>query len=212
MIDARPAPPRRKGRAIAGLAVAALAVGMGLYALSPRGDRAGACSLSAAKIAALRPLAKGQVAAFDVAATPAKAPDLLFKDSAGADAKLSRFSGRTVLLNLWATWCVPCRKELPALDALQKAAGSKSFEVVALNLDTTRTERVQAFLKEAKIESLAFYADPTADALQSMKAVGQVAGLPTTFLIGPDGCVEGQLSGPAEWASADAKALIAAAL
>ncbi|MDE2017998.1 MAG: TlpA family protein disulfide reductase, partial [Hyphomicrobiales bacterium] len=179
---------------------------------APRRESAGACPLSAARTKALAPLAKGQVAAFDVAAAPAKAPDLTFKDAGGGDVKLSSFAGRTVLLNLWATWCVPCRKELPALDALQKAAGSKSFEVVALNLDTTRLERIKPFLASIKIESLAYYADPTADALQSMKAVGSLPGLPTTFLIGPDGCVEGQLSGPAEWASPDARALIAAAL
>lgn len=115
-------------------------------------------------------------------------------------------------MNLWATWCVPCREEMPALDRLQAKLGSGDFEVVAINVDTARLERAKDFLKDTGVKNLAFYSDPKADVFYRLRTAGKVVGLPTTFLVGRDGCEIAVMSGPADWASDDAIALIRAAL
>ena len=139
-------------------------------------------------------------------------PDISFEAPGGGRKSLSDFRGKIVLLNLWATWCIPCREEMPALDKLQAKAGGPDFEVVAINIDTTRLERRQAFLDTAGVKSLAFYADPKAEAFQVLRAANKVEGLPTSWLIGRDGCEIGVLAAKADWGSADAAALIAAAI
>ena len=117
-----------------------------------------------------------------------------------------------MLLNLWATWCVPCRKEMPTLDALQQRLGGPDFEVVAVNIDTRDPDKPKAWLKEIGISKLAYYADPTAKTFQDLKAIGRAFGMPTTLLIDRQGCEIGTIAGPAEWASDDAVKLIQAAL
>jgi thiol-disulfide isomerase/thioredoxin len=160
----------------------------------------------------MAPLARGEVAAVAVASEPRRLPDLSFRDAEGVERTLAAWRGRTVLFNLWATWCVPCRKEMPALDALQGRLGGPGFEVVAVNIDTRAAAKPQAWLKEIGINRLAYYADPSAKVFQDLKAVGKAFGMPTTLLIDPAGCELGYLAGPAEWASEDAVKLVAAAL
>ena len=96
--------------------------------------------------------------------------------------------GKTLLVNLWATWCVPCRKEMPALDTLEGKLGGPDFQVVAVNVDTARLDRPKAFLHDAGIEHLASFADPSGNVLQVLKGDGQLLGLPTTLLIDKGGC------------------------
>jgi len=158
------------------------------------------------------PFARGEVAAVNVAKSPLKIPDLAFADAAGKSLTLSDFRGRTVLLNLWATWCVPCRKEMPTLDALQGKMGGPGFEVVAVNIDTRDPDKPKEFLKQIGVRKLAYYADPSAKTFQDLKSIGRAFGMPTTLLIDPHGCEIGTIAGPAEWASEDALKLIDAAL
>jgi thiol-disulfide isomerase/thioredoxin len=160
----------------------------------------------------LAPLARGEVAAVKVAKSPLKVPDLAFQDAAGKPLSMQNWRGRTVLLNLWATWCVPCRKEMPALDALQQRLGGSGFEVVAINIDTRDPDKPKAWLKELGVEKLAYYADPTAKTFQDLKEIGRAFGMPTTILVDRQGCELGTIAGPAEWASEDAVKLIEAAL
>jgi thiol-disulfide isomerase/thioredoxin len=109
-----------------------------------------------------------------------------------------------VLLNLWATWCLPCRKEMPALDRLQSTLGSEQFQVVAISVDRTGLPGAKKFLEETKTPNLALYADPTARLTSSLRA----AGLPATLLIDKEGREIGRLLGPAEWDGEAAKRLI----
>jgi thiol-disulfide isomerase/thioredoxin len=150
----------------------------------------------------------GKLAAFVWKKAPEALPDIAFVDGAGAPRSLKDFRGKTVLLNLWATWCAPCREEMPSLDRLQKEAGSDAFEVVALAVDRGGIEQARKFLDSVKVENLKVYADPTTRAGPTLRTVG----MPTTILIDKEGRELGRLPGPAAWDSAEAKRLVEAAL
>ncbi|HEV3184113.1 MAG TPA: TlpA disulfide reductase family protein [Xanthobacteraceae bacterium] len=210
----QPDAARRAPRRIAWIAVAALAgAAAGLaavYGIGRFGRNAGeaACRPGVETARRIAPLARGEVAAVSTLEEPRRAPDLAFKDAAGATKTLADWRGRAVLFNLWATWCVPCRKEMPALDALQARLGGPRFDVVAVNIDTRDPDKPKAWLKEVGINRLAYYADPSAKAFQDLKLGGQAFGMPTTLLIDAGGCEVGTLAGSAEWASDDALKLI----
>jgi thiol-disulfide isomerase/thioredoxin len=159
----------------------------------------------------LAPLAIGEVAALTMASKPLQMPDLAFTDGDGQPKKLSDWKGKTVLLNLWATWCVPCRKEMPALDKLEGKLGSDKFAVVAVNIDTRDSEKPKAFLKDANLTRLGNFHDTKAKVFQDLKSNGLALGMPTSVLIDGQGCEIGNMAGPAEWDSPDAIALINAA-
>jgi len=195
----------------AGVGVGLAAV-YGITALTGNPGTAALCRGALARAQAIAPLARGEVAAVSPATKALAIPNLAFVDASGKALKLADWRGRTVLLNLWATWCVPCRKEMPALDALQGKLGGPKFEVVALNIDTRDPEKPKAWLKEVGITRLGYYADPHAKVFQDLKTVGRAMGLPTTILIDPAGCEIAHLAGPAEWASEDAVKLVEAAL
>jgi thiol-disulfide isomerase/thioredoxin len=213
-----PAEPLRKVRRSRVLAVGALcgalAVLAGVYGIEHlRGNPAdAACRPAVALAKRIAPLAHGEVAAVTVARKPFHVPDLAFTDSKGHARTLSQWKGRTVLLNLWATWCVPCRKEMPALDALQAKLGGPAFEVVAINIDTRDPEKPRAWLKDIGINRLAYYSDPSAKVFQDLKLAGKAFGMPTTLLVDRAGCEIGDIAGPAEWASPDGIKLVSAAV
>jgi len=196
--------------------IAGLGLGLaGVYGFSALTRNAGgdpACRPTVELAKKVAPFARGEVAAVNVAKSPLKVPNLAFEDISGKKLSLASFRGRTVLLNLWATWCVPCRKEMPTLDALEGALGSKDFQVVAVNIDTRDPDKPKRFLKDIGISKLAYYADPSAKAFQVLKAIGRAFGMPTTMLIDRQGCEIGTIAGPADWASPDAVKLIQAAL
>jgi thiol-disulfide isomerase/thioredoxin len=159
----------------------------------------------------LAPLAQGEVAALTMATAPLRLPDLAFEDAEGKPKKLSDWRGHTVLVNLWATWCVPCRKEMPALDNLQTRLGGPNFEVVAINIDTRDPEKPKNFLKEVNLTRLGYFSDQKAKVFQDLKAIGRALGMPTSVLVDGEGCEIATIAGPAEWDSDDAVKLIAAA-
>jgi thiol-disulfide isomerase/thioredoxin len=159
----------------------------------------------------LAPLAHGEVAALTMATAPLRLPDLAFEDAGGKPKKLSDWRGRTVLVNLWATWCVPCRKEMPALEGLQTKLGGPDFEVIAVNIDTRDSEKPKNFLKEANLTRLGYFSDQNAKVFQDLKAVGRALGMPTSVLVDGQGCEIATIAGPAEWDSDDAVKLITAA-
>ena len=128
---------------------------------------------------------------------PQLVPDIQFKDDAGRAHSLVEFRGKLVLLNIWATWCIPCRKEMPALDRLETKLGGPEFEVVALSIDRGGPDAVKKFYAENGIEHLPLSIDSSSKVLRDVGA----AGLPTTLLIGRRGLEIGRLTGPAEWDS-----------
>ena len=211
----KPPRPSRRALVVGGVGLlAAIAVAGAVYGLRgfARNPEDAACRQAADLARRLAPLAHGELAALVVADSPRRLPPLAFKDAAGKPKSLAEWEGRTVLLNLWATWCVPCRKEMPALDALQRQLGGPGFEVVAVNIDTRDPDKPKAWLAETGIKDLAYYADPSAKIFQDLKAVGKAFGMPTTLVVDPSGCEIAALAGPAEWASGDALTFMKTAL
>lgn len=172
---------------------------------------AGQCAAASDKIAGLTPLMKGQVAAMAPADRPRLLEGLTFKDGAGKDLTLADFKGRTVLLNLWATWCVPCREEMPALDRLETAEGNDRFEVVAVNIDTGSDEKPKAFLSETGVKALKPYRDASMSVFSALKKEGLAFGLPVTVLLDDKGCLLSAMNGPAAWDGEEGRALVRAA-
>jgi thiol-disulfide isomerase/thioredoxin len=205
---------RRRRLIVAAFAVALLAGLAGVYGIGGLQRNAGTeagCKAAVDIAKRIAPLVKGEVAALTVTEKPFRVPELAFQDADGRRHNLQDWRGRFVLLNLWATWCVPCRKEMPALDALQGKLGDQNFQVVAVNIDTRDPDKPKTWLKEVGINRLAYFADPEAKVFQDLKAVGRAFGMPTTLLIDPEGCEIASLAGPAEWASDDAVRVIMAA-
>lgn len=207
-------PFRRIPMVIAAILIGAAIGYVGVYGIggltgNPPGDPACRPAVDLAK--KIAPLARGEVAALTMATSPLRVPDLAFDDAGGKPRKLSEWRGKTVLVNLWATWCVPCRKEMPALDDLQGKLGGPGFEVVAINIDTRDLDKPKTFLKEASLTRLGYFADPKAKVFQELKAVGRALGMPTSILVDGAGCEIATIAGPAEWASDDAVKLIKAA-
>jgi len=193
-------------------AVIGFAVVYGIGGLRRNASGDSACRPAVDLARKLAPLAQGEVAALTMATAPLRLPDLAFEDADGKLRKLSEWRGRTVLLNLWATWCVPCRKEMPALDSLQTRLGGPDFEVVAVNIDTRDPEKPKNFLKDANLTRLGYFTDRKAKVFQDLKAIGRALGMPTSVLIDGAGCEIATIAGPAEWASDDAVKLIKAAM
>ncbi len=186
--------------------LAVIAGAVGIYWFQSDERKAVAPGGTAVQSAASRPT--GAMAAFLVKADRKPVPDIAFQDGTGKPMRLSAWKGRVVLVNLWATWCAPCRKEMPALAALQKQLGSPEFEVVAISLDRKGVEAASAFLEETGAASLNLYVEPTARILSELEAIG----LPATLLVDRKGNEIGRLLGPAEWNSPEAIALIRSAL
>ena len=201
-------------RRIAVLALAGfgLVAAGGFYATRGASGNSGACTLSRQTAERLKPLASGELAALQILDDPAPAPNLVFFADGGAPRKLADFKGRTVLVNLWATWCIPCRQEMPALDKLEGTLGSDKFEVVSINIDQRNPDKPRTFLQEVGVKHLAYFYDQSVNVFQDLKASTRVEGLPVSVLVGAEGCALGVINGPADWGSADAQALIKAAL
>jgi thiol-disulfide isomerase/thioredoxin len=216
-----PKPRSEKTALVTALGAAGLAAVAGfasVYVTLGRPDNAPRPAAAAPPAPAAQPIAptgpgrnapsQGQMAGFVFRKAPEDLAEVKFVDATGKERTLRDWKGKIVLLNLWATWCLPCRKEMPALDRLQRELGSDSFEVVALSVDRAGLGGARKFLDEAKVEKLALYADPTARMASTLRA----AGLPATLLIDREGREIGRLLGPAEWDGEDARRLIRWAL
>lgn len=200
--------------AAAGLLAGAVAVyvkeagsGNGMFS-----EASAECAPSIGTASAMKEFAKGEVAAMVPVTEARRLSEIGFKDGADVGTSLSAFRGKTVLVNLWATWCVPCREEMPALNALEEDMGGEDFQVVAINIDTGSVDKPRDFLTEIGVDALAFYRDETMGVFNAMKKEGLAFGLPVTLMVDAEGCLLGSMNGPAAWDSPDAKALVAAAL
>jgi thiol-disulfide isomerase/thioredoxin len=215
MIDPDAPPPetprRRRLGAVLGLALlAGAAVGaLGLYVArgSAGNEVAGACPAKAALSAALDAAAQGEVAAMRPLDTPFDLTPVAFQHD-GQPTTLGALRGQALLLNIWATWCAPCRAEMPELDELEREAGDESFAVVPVNVDLGDDAKPRAFYAETGLKSLPYMRDETMGIFNTLKGQGVAFGLPVTLLVDAEGCARAAMNGPAAWASPDAIRLI----
>jgi thiol-disulfide isomerase/thioredoxin len=175
-------------------------------------QQADTCEGSKSLAARLTGLNIGQVAAFQIADEPKFVGDLKFSDEAGNPAGLADYRGKTVLLNLWATWCVPCREEMPALDALQEKMGRPGFQVLPVSVDLGDDAKPKKFYSDTGIKSLPFRHDGTMAVFNDLKKMSLAVGMPVTLLVDGKGCALGSINGPAVWASNDAMEMIGAVI
>jgi len=143
-------------------------------------------------------------AKFDLYKPAREIPALRFTDGAGQKTELDRFRGGFVLLNIWATWCGPCQREMAALDRLQGRRGGKGFAVLALSIDRGGPASVREFYARKDLRHLAIYNDVSGDSARLLDA----RGIPATFLIGPDGRALWRIDGDIDWDSETAQTLI----
>lgn len=154
----------------------------------------------------------GDVAAFLLSERKQSLLEVSFKDADGNTKTFADFAGKTVFINLWATWCAPCRAEMPSIERLSNKMASEEFAVVAISVDSGDDAKPKAFYQEIGLTDLPFYHDGTIGAFNTFKKKSLALGLPATVILDKKGGVLGKLNGPAEWDSPDALKLISAAI
>jgi thiol-disulfide isomerase/thioredoxin len=187
--------------AIALAVVAALILAVELTIVMNERAATTAAAASDAVAAAPVPLSSQPFSFLD---RPVPVPDLKFVDGSARSVSLSDFKGRPVLLNIWATWCMPCRKEMPSLDRLQAKFDPSKFLVLTLSIDRAGLPTIRKFYANLGLKSLGIYADQAGAALHQLGLIG----IPGTLLIDTDGREIGRKLGPAEWDSPEVVALL----
>lgn len=166
------------------------------------------CMVNQENIEKINDVAVDAMAAFQTLKTPTIVPEITFVNQNNEKQSIKDLRGKTILLNLWATWCAPCREEMPDLDQLQKNKGNEKFQVLAISLDRGEANKIEKFYEEINIRYLDIAHDPTLETLNALRKLGLAFGLPATILINENGCAVGALNGPAKWNSDQAHKLI----
>ncbi|MGV3576927.1 MAG: TlpA disulfide reductase family protein [Devosia sp.] len=208
---AKPVAPRR-WQPYAAMGVAGLGVAIASWVYLGNAASANSCPVQAAQAQIIDAAAVGELAAVNGTGGGRGYADMAFKDADGTDMTLGDFSGKALLVNFWASWCLPCREEMPALDAIAAEYNSDKFQVVPINLDIGEggLAKAEQFLAEGQFKNLPLYADNTFAAFDRLKREAVAVGLPATLLLDPEGCELAVLQGPAEWNSRDGKAVVEA--
>ena len=155
--------------------------------------------------AELEALREGTMKKLVFSSAPKDVSQVVFHDPDGNEFQLSDWEGKYILVNFWATWCAPCRKEMPAIDALQAEFGGENFEVVTIAAGRNEIPAINRFFEEVNVTNLPILLDPK-NKLASKMAV---FGMPTTMILNPEGQEIARMRGDAEWYSDSARAIIA---
>ena len=215
MTEEEPKTPRKPARrryAAGALVVGALAIATALVVSNVQRSGAAGCDPMPEAAAAIDKVAVGELAAIEPTGKGRSYADLPFEDENGKPLTLKDFAGKTLLVNFWASWCIPCRAEMPALDALASKLDGPDFMVLPINLDVGDggIGKARAFLKQAGVEHLPLYADPSLKTLDRLKQSAVALGLPATLLLDRKACEIAVLQGPAKWDSPDGENVVRA--
>lgn len=212
MSEPAPARPKTTPRrlVLATLVIAALAIAITFWVGNATGPRASDCVPQPAAAKAVDAAATGQLAALNGTGTGRGYADMTFTDKDGKPVRLSDFAGKFLLVNFWASWCIPCRAEMPALDKLAAEKNGPDFMVLPINLDlgSGGLDKARKFLSDGGWKNLPLYADPTFDAFKRLQTEAVATGLPSSLLLDRKGCEIGVLQGPAVWDSPDGARVI----
>lgn len=217
MTDQRPVRPAKlQQRRVLVLALlsAAIALAITLWLSNAGGPVASECPVQADAAQTIDAAALGALAALNGTGQGRGYSSMSFQDAAGAPLTVASFAGKKLLVNFWASWCVPCREEMPELNALAEKYNSDAFMVLPINLDIGEggLEKAQKFLDEGQWPRLPLYADPSFKAFERLKTEAVAIGLPATLLVDEKGCELAVLQGPAAWDSPDGHKVIEALL
>lgn len=182
-------------------AATVIGIGGGLYLATSEGETPTLPNTDFTSVAEMR---EGDMLKLQLGAD--RGSDVVFKHEDGTDLTLADFQGKTVVLNFWATWCAPCRKEMPHLSDLQAEMGGADFEVVTVATGTNQRPAMERFLAEIGVDNLPLHTDNNSSLARDMGVVG----LPVTLILNEDGFEIGRLIGDANWASDNAKDILAA--
>jgi thiol-disulfide isomerase/thioredoxin len=202
--------PRRM--VFAALVVAALAIAISFWVGNAGLLKAVECTPQPAAAKSIDDAASGQLAALNGTGTGRGYSAMAFSDATGKPVTLKDFAGKALLVNFWASWCIPCRAEMPALDTLAAQQNSQSFMVLPINLDLGAggLDKAKAFLAQGGWKNLPLYADSSFEAFKRLQVEAVATGLPSTLLIDKKGCEIGVLQGPAAWDSPEGTKVIEA--
>lgn len=200
--------PRRL--VFAAVVIAAVAIAISFWVGNAGGLKASDCVPQPAAAKKVDAAATGQLAALNGTGTGRGYADLSFTDKDGKPVKLSDFAGKFLLVNFWASWCIPCRAEMPALDKLAAEENGPDFMVLPINLDVGSggLDKARKFLGDGGWVNLPLYADSSFEAFKRLQTQAVAAGLPSSLLLDKKGCEIGVLQGPAVWDSPDGKSVI----
>jgi thiol-disulfide isomerase/thioredoxin len=215
MTEQEPAKPARTAPRLivaAALVVAAVAITGGIWLSNAGTSSASGCAPVPEAAAAIDKAATGELAAIEPTGKGRGYADLPFEDESGKPVTLKDFAGKTLLVNFWASWCIPCRAEMPALAALAKKYDGPDFMVLPINLDIGDggIDKAKAFLASDNITGLPLYADPSLKTLDRLKDNAVALGLPASLLLDRKACEVAVLQGPAKWDSPDGENVIKA--
>lgn len=179
-----------------------------LYTALALGANAAMASGAGPSVAALEALRDGDMVRLRFLKEPAVVPDVAFIDAAGAEHRLSDWRGKYVLVNFWATWCAPCRAEMPSLDRLEAGLGGDGFAVVTIATGRNPLPAIEKFFAEKDITHLPVLRDPKQELARDMG----VMGLPISLILDPEGREIARLIGDAQWDSPEARRIFDALL
>lgn len=187
---------------------AAIALAITLW-VGNNSSQAASCPANTVEAAKLDSAALGQLAAVNGTGQGRSYADMAIKDAAGQQLTVESFAGKRLLINFWASWCVPCREEMPALDAVAGKYNSDTFMVLPVDTGETDPAKGAAFLAENNWPNLPLYQEANAfEIINRLKTTAVSAGLPASVLVDEKGCELAVLQGPAEWDSPDGHHLI----
>lgn len=197
-----------------GLFVAAVGIAAAVFVSNAMPGLAATCDIRTDAVQKVDAAAGGELAALLPSDSGRGFADLAFIDAEGNAMTLADFQGKKLLVNFWATWCAPCREEMPDLDAIEMRYGGDDFAVVAISLDMGSDGPVAAglFLEEIGATNLALYADPSYKVFERLRNEAVTLGLPATLLLDEEACEIAVLQGPAHWDSDDGNRVIEALL
>jgi len=195
---------------LAGLVGAAVAIAIVLWVSNAGLLKPTDCAAQPEAAKLIDAAATGQLAALNGTGTGRGYADLPFTDAAGEPMTIKDFAGKKLLVNFWASWCIPCRAEMPALDKLAAAQNDETFMVLPINTGEAQPNKGKEFFAAGGWTHLPLYVDPNFTILDRLKQTAVALGLPTTLLLDAKGCELAVLQGPAEWDSPDGASVIKA--